>query len=43
MWLPREFPGDGAADAAGGEVPAVDDPAAAVTTEEDGRADPPPG
>jgi len=40
MWLFRESPGDGAADAAGGEGPAVDNPGAAVTTEEDGEADP---
>jgi len=43
MWLPREFSRDGAADAAGGEGPAVDDPEAAVTTQEDGEADPLPG
>jgi len=42
MWLPEEIPGEGAADAVGGEGPAKDDPAAAVTTDEVGGTDPPP-
>jgi len=42
MWHPRELHGERAADSAGGERPAVDDPAAAVTIEEDGGTDAPP-